>query len=176
MKRTHPGSTHPHGFTLVEVMIVIAIIGILASIAIPSFLRYGLRTKSAEVKSNLGAIRVVEEAIFSEYGNYLSAAAEPAAIPGATAVSFNEATPDYAALGWSPEGLVYFSYAIVASADGTGYTADAAADLDGDGILQIWGYAKPDSAAALLDGGIGCSAALLTPETVGSCNLGNLIF
>nr|MBC8188642.1 prepilin-type N-terminal cleavage/methylation domain-containing protein [Pseudomonadota bacterium] len=98
MKRTHPGSTHPHGFTLVEVMIVIAIIGILASIAIPSFLRYGLRTKSAEVKSNLGAIRVVEEAIFSEYGNYLSAAAEPAAIPGATAVSFNEATPDYAAL------------------------------------------------------------------------------
>ncbi|MBC8186581.1 MAG: hypothetical protein H8E78_00030, partial [Proteobacteria bacterium] len=94
----------------------------------------------------------------------------------AAAASCTGAPPASAALGWARGGPVSCSYAIVASADGPGYTADAAADLDGDGILQIWGYAKPDSAAALLDGGIGCSAALLTPETVGSCNLGNLIF
>jgi len=164
------------GFTLIELMIVVAIIGILASIAIPSFLRYGLRTKSAEVKSNLSAIRTVEETFFSEYGTYQSAAAEPAVIPGSTPTSFNVLAADYATLGWSPDGLVYFSYAVAVSADGTGYTADAAADLDGDGILQIWGYAKPDAGGAFVPGGIGCPIAMLTAEALGSCNLGGGIF
>jgi type II secretory pathway pseudopilin PulG len=157
-------------------MIVVGIIGILASVAIPSFLRYGLRTKSAEVKTNLSAIRTVEESFFSEYGTYQSAAAEPVVIPGTTPTLFDAAVPDYATLGWSPEGLVYFSYAVVVSADGTGYTADAAADLDGNGVLQIWGYAKPDATSAILAGGIGCPLAMLVTETLASCNLVGGIF
>ena len=176
MRRKINPSTRNSGFTLIELMIVVAIIGILASIAIPSFLRYGLRTKSAEVKSNVSAIRVVEEAVYSENGRYLPAAAEPPVIPGSTAAFFDAAVPDFAALGWAPEGRVFFSYAIVVSANGTGYTADAAADLDGDGILQIWGYAKPDTAGALIDGGIGCTTAFLTSEVLSSCNLGSMIF
>ena len=96
-------------------MIVVAIIGILASIAISSFVRYGLRTKSAEVKSNRGAVLVVEDAIFSESGNDLAATGEPPVIPGATATTFDSQAPDFAVFGWAPEGLVYFSYAIAVS-------------------------------------------------------------
>jgi type IV pilus assembly protein PilE len=44
------------GFTLIEVMITAVIIGILATIALPMFIIYQLRSKSAEVKSNLAAI------------------------------------------------------------------------------------------------------------------------
>ena len=176
MERSVFDNSRSQAFTLIEMMIVVVIIGILASVAIPSFMRYQLRTKSTEVRSNLAAIRIAEEATFAETGRYLPAVAEPPVIPGQSPADFNSATPDFAALGWTPEGRVYFSYAIAISADLTGYTADAAADIDGDGILQIWGYAKADAAGALVDGGIGCSAAFLQVEEIGSCVLSNSIY
>jgi len=157
------------GFSLVELMIAVAIIGVLASIAMPLFAQYQLRSKSTEVKANLSAIRVAEEAVFGESGTYLGAAAEPPTIPGPTAASFDGVGSEFAELGWTPEGKVYFSYAIEVSADATGYTADAGADIDDDGILQIWGYAKPDALGARVAGGIGCDVTLLDPEVVGSC-------
>ncbi|MFQ5597808.1 MAG: type IV pilin protein, partial [Nitrospiria bacterium] len=44
------------GFTLIELMIVVAIVGILAAIAIPNFLNYQAKSQQAEAKANLGAI------------------------------------------------------------------------------------------------------------------------
>ena len=157
------------GFTLVEMMICVAIIGMLASIAIPMFSSQQLRTKTTEAKTNLGAIRVVEEANYGEAGSYLGASAEPTVIPGLTAVDFDSAGSDFAELGWSPEGRVYFSYAVVIPADGSGYTADAAADIDGDGVVQIWGNKKAAGDGSFLDGGLGCDQSLIEPETVSYC-------
>jgi type IV pilus assembly protein PilA len=58
------------GFTLIELMIVVAIIGILAAIAIPNFMNYQCKAKQAEAKSSLGSIRVGQEAYFAEYDTY----------------------------------------------------------------------------------------------------------
>jgi prepilin-type N-terminal cleavage/methylation domain-containing protein len=164
------------GFTIIELMITLAIVGIIAAIAIPIFGRYQFNSKSAEVKTNLGSIRVAQEAYFTENDAYRSASAEPLLIPGLTQADFNSAVPGFAALGWSPEGRVYFSYAIVTTADGTGYTADAGADIDGDGIVQLWGYSKPGSGGAVQNGTVGCNVAFLTATEVGRCSTNNSIY
>jgi type IV pilus assembly protein PilA len=57
------------GFTLIELMIVVAIIGILAAIAIPNFLRFQARARQSEAKTNLKAIFTASKSMFAEQGN-----------------------------------------------------------------------------------------------------------
>src|SRR2546428_11868524 len=54
------------GFTLIELMIVVAIIGILAAIAIPNFLQFQARSKQSEAKANLKAIFTAQKAFYQE--------------------------------------------------------------------------------------------------------------
>ena len=60
------------GFTLIELMIVVAIIGILAAIAIPNFQKFQARSKQSEAKANLKALFVSERAFLQEKDRYSS--------------------------------------------------------------------------------------------------------
>ena len=70
------------GFTLIELMIVVAIIGILAAIAIPNFLQYQMKSRQSEAKTNLQAIRTSEISFQAERGCYLAVTREGSPNPG----------------------------------------------------------------------------------------------
>jgi type IV pilus assembly protein PilA len=58
------------GFTLIELMIVVAIIGILAAIAIPNFIKFQARSKQSEAKSNLKGLFTAQKSWFQEKDAY----------------------------------------------------------------------------------------------------------
>jgi type IV pilus assembly protein PilA len=60
------------GFTLIELMIVVAIIGILAAIAIPNFLKFQCKAKQSEAKTGLKAVYTTQLAYNGEFGSYLN--------------------------------------------------------------------------------------------------------
>lgn len=59
------------GFTLIELMIVVGVIGILVSIAVPSFQKYQRKAMQSEAKLALAAIYTAEQAFYSEYAAYV---------------------------------------------------------------------------------------------------------
>jgi len=163
-------NTRRGGFTLIELMIVVAIIGILAAIAIPNFLRFQLKAKSSEGKTNLAAIRTAEESYFAEYNVYVSANASPTNIDHNMKKAFaNPDAPDgFPQLGWSPEGNVYFNYSV--NTLNNNYTAAAVANIDASGDAQTWGYSTDPSNLAAKDNNDGqCDSTGLTLKTVGPC-------
>jgi type IV pilus assembly protein PilA len=102
------------GFTLIELMIVVAIIGILAAIAIPNFMNYQCKAKQSEAKSSLGNIRTAQEAYFAEYDTYSS---------------------DLGKIGFEPKGTTRYTYE---STNGASFTATATAKADTGLDDDVW--------------------------------------
>lgn len=130
------------GFSLVELMIVVAIIGILAAIAIPNYIKYQLSAKRSEVNGAVDGIKNAEAKYDAEHDGYLNAAVQPRADGslGKGQVAWVTTATDWISLGWAPDGNIRGNYLVaVTAASGSGvaetYTITGKSDVDDDGQL-----------------------------------------
>ncbi len=106
--------TKDRGFTLVELLIAVAIVAVLAAIAIPQYKKFQFRAKRSEAYTNLKAIRICEETYASEHGGYLTEGWHPVGPPANPRKMKWNPPPwsNFVKLGFYPAGDVYFTYGI----------------------------------------------------------------
>ncbi len=100
------GKTAEQGFSLVELMIVVAIIGVLAALAVPKFQSFQAKAKQSEAKSNLSHIYTLEQSYFGDQDKYIA---------------------DKTELGFATQGHTRYDYAITVGGGGATFVGTATA-------------------------------------------------
>lgn len=131
------------GFTLIELMITVAIVAILASIAVPSYTAYIKRARITEAVSGLAGMGANMERYFQDNRTYTGACAANTVAPLPTAKSFTFSCPT----------LNTATFTVLASGTGSmagfGYSIDQASARTTTGVPAGWNVPNPNTCWAL---------------------------
>ena len=104
------------GFSLIELMVVVAICSVAAALIVPRFLKHEIQMKQEECHHNLQSLLSVERNYFQKNGVYAH---------------------DLAALGWKPEGKGWHGYRFLPNPPpGNGFLFECLGNIDRDATLD----------------------------------------
>ncbi len=103
-------------FTLIELLITIAVMGIIVMVALPQYSKYVAKSRQQDAKAQLMAVRQAQEIYKVQYGGYTTATANLS--------------------GWkSASGRYTFA---VTAATATAFSASATGNIDSDATNDVW--------------------------------------
>ncbi len=145
-------NSRAQGFTLIELMIVVAIIAFLAVLAVPQLFQYKAKAYQAEVAMNLASLHTAQQAYFAQHGEYTSILSgekglgwKPAGYQGGGKEEGCYYTYGFNVPG-AQEGVHYFTGKLKAASSALGQTqaskegfvAGAAGDVLGKNKMDVW--------------------------------------
>lgn len=164
------------GFTLIELMIALAVLGVLAAVAIPSYLGYIRRGYVNEAVTGISNIKAAEEQYFNMNECYTEADPLPVSIPSGTSVQWPAPVPagsgwDQAALAVRPDARVRFQYRVYAT---NAFDVGDSCDSPSTGTTIVEVQTAVDTAlvelgptdGSCISSGVGTAAGALVNTTV----------
>ena len=172
---------------------VIAIVAILTSIAIPAYLRYQLRTKTAEVHTVMGGIQTSQAAFLVGMNDYANIYIRTPSMmthgdkrswprvpcPPPCTVGHTGPCGSFECIGFAPSAATYYDYRapyVLANSD---YCIEAISDLDRDGVAGVFEFqtgnrqfGRGNYAACNFSNTGGCAANNFFPEEIIDCQPG----
>lgn len=134
------------GFTLIELMIAVVILGLLAALAVPEFSRYAKRARTSEAMSNISRIFAAQVAYNEEaherglHGNFVNAPPTPSTPPTSAKYAPDSvawsSSAEWRSLGFALDSGHYYQYSSPASS--SSFAARAQGNLDNDGTQSTF--------------------------------------
>lgn len=141
------------GFSLIELMLVVAITGVLASIAVPAFNNAVLRSRRAEATPILFGVGLSEQAYFGTHDAWVDAPSNPGSPIGKTLRPWDPTMEGWDELGFEPDGLVRCTYFADVYGGETYARVTAYCDVDDDNVSYIERYYVPSTSTSMSNHG-----------------------
>jgi prepilin-type N-terminal cleavage/methylation domain-containing protein len=138
--RSPDARANPAGFTLIELMITVAIISILATVAIPQLLNMQMRARRSEAFINVKGLAIAQSAYYQLHEDFVACSVSPTTPLNRQSYNFDASLAGWQEVGWTPDGKVrcHYNAQRFTNGNGTWVRPAATCDMDDDNVIATW--------------------------------------